>query len=108
MSTFTIDDQNHIAVFASAEEAAQTSGSATVFDSQAAFAKVSVGWPLSRFVAVYNGISGNGELKKFADRKQAVARIWKAIQPVAGRAGKGPVKPPPAAKPAQGAKTGKK
>ena len=87
MATFTITDDNNITVYASAEEAAQAGDStATTFDSQAALAKVSADWPLSRFAEIWNSVPGNAEVSKFADRKKAVARIWKAIQPLAGSA----------------------
>lgn len=87
MSTFTISSDNNITVYASAEEAAQAGDStATSFDSQEALANVSADWPLSRFVEIWNSIPGNTEIKKFQDRKKAVARIWTAIQPLAGSA----------------------
>ena len=77
MATFTINEDNNITAFATAAEAAQAGDSTTTtFESQAALAKVSDEWPLSRFVEIYNGISGNAELKKFQDRKKAVARVW--------------------------------
>src|SRR5579864_3659501 len=87
MATFTINEDNNITVFATAAEASQAGDStATSFDSQATLAKVSADWPLSRFVDVWNSIPGNAEVKKFADRKKAVARIWTAIQPLSGSA----------------------
>src|SRR6202051_2863963 len=87
MPTFTINAENNITAFASATEAAQSGDStATSFDSQAALAKVSGDWPLSRFVEIWNTISGKTAVSKFADRKKAVARIWTAIQPLAGEA----------------------
>jgi Protein of unknown function (DUF3489) len=115
MATFTIDDENNITVFASAEEAAQA-GDATAlpFDSLAAFARVSSDWPLSRFVEIWNSIAGHKQVSKFADRKKAVARIWAAIQPIAERAAASqpqepkPVKPAKAAKPAKKANAAKK
>ena len=80
MVTFTINEDNHITAFAGAQEAAQAGdATATKFDSQAALAKVSAAWPLSRFVEIWNSVPGNLEVKKFSDRKKAVARIWKAI-----------------------------
>jgi Protein of unknown function (DUF3489) len=115
MATFTIDNEDNIIVFASAEEAAQAGDStATTFDSQAALAKVSADWPLSRFVEIWNSIAGNRQVSKFADRKKAVARIWAAIQPIAERAlASQPEEPKPAkaakrAKPAKRAKAAKK
>jgi hypothetical protein len=107
MVTFTINQDNNITAFASAEEAAQA-GEGTKFDSQASLAHISAEWPLSRFVEICNSIPGNTEVKKFADRKKAVARIWKAIQPLARHDAK--AAPPEAKlkKPAQGAKPAKK
>jgi hypothetical protein len=109
MATFTIDHENNITVFASAEEAAQAGDATAIqFDSQAAFARVSADWTLSRFVEIWNSISGNKQVSKFADRKKAVARIWAAIQPIAERAvGCQPQEPKPA-KSAKGAKPAKK
>src|SRR5260370_13083963 len=109
MATFTINDDNNITVFASAEEAAQAGDPTTIhFDSQAALARVSADWPLSRFVELWNRISGHQQVSKFAARKKAVARIWKAIQPIAERAQARPPEKPKAAKPAKGAKATKK
>src|SRR5258708_2294745 len=87
MATFTIDNEDNITVFASAEEAAQAGDRTAIpFDSQAVLSKVSADWPLSRFVEIWNSIAGNKEVTKFADRKKTVARIWAAIQPIAERA----------------------
>jgi hypothetical protein len=114
MVTFTINEDNHITAFAGAQEAAQAGdATATKFDSQAALAKVSAAWPLSRFVEIWNSVPGNSEVKKFSDRKKAVARIWKAIQPLAGSAQPSepeakPKKPVQGAKPAKKAKAAKK
>ena len=109
MATFTIDNEDNITVFASAEEAAQAGGATAIqFDSQAAFARVSADWPLSRFVEIWNSISGNKQVSKFADRKKAVARIWTAIQPIAKRAVASQPQEPKTAKPTKGAKPAKK
>jgi hypothetical protein len=84
MKTFTIDEQNSITVFATREEAAGAAG--LPFGSQKDLAKLTAEWPVGRFVEIWNGFAGVapfGELKpvrKFTDRKVAVARIWQAIQ----------------------------
>lgn len=109
MATFTINDENNITVYASTEEAAQAGDATAVsFDSQAALAAAAAEWPMSRFVEIWNSIPGNAEVKKFQDRKKAVARIWKAIQPLAsdGRAS-APAEPPKSKKAAKGTKTAK-
>ena len=83
MTTFTIDTDNNITAFAAAE---QISEGQDRFASEKEFAKLSADWPITRFVEVWNAFAGAppfGELKpvkKFTDRKTAVARIWKAIQ----------------------------
>jgi hypothetical protein len=107
MVTFTINEDNNITAFARAEEVAQA-GDATKFDSQASLAKISVEWPLRRFVEIWNSTPGNTEVKKFADRKKAVARIWKAIQPLAGHDGSAAEPEAKPKNPAQGAKPAKK
>ena len=109
MATFTIDNEDNITVFATAEEAAQAGDRTAIqFDSQAAFARVSADWPLSRFVEIWNSIAGNRQVSKFADRKKAVARIWAVIQPIAERAVASQPQEPKPAKPAKGAKPAKK
>ena len=108
MPTFTIAEDNNITVFASADEAAQAGdATATTFDSQAALAKLSADWPLSRFVDIWNSIPGNAEVTKFADRKKAIARIWRAIQPLAGNGQASALEQPEAPKPAKSAKPAK-
>jgi len=87
MSTFTIDAENNITVHASSQEAALVEGAGVIqFHSQASLANASSDWPLTRFVEIWNSIPGNAEVTKFQDRKKAVARIWKAIQPLADKA----------------------
>ena len=38
---------------------------------------------MSRLVEIWNGIPGQTPVRKFADRRKAVGRIWKALQPLA-------------------------
>jgi hypothetical protein len=86
VNTFTIDANNNITAYASTEEASPGDAAGLVhFDSQATLAQVSTDWPLSRFVEIWNGIPGQTPVKKFQDRKKAVARVWSAIQPLAGK-----------------------
>jgi Protein of unknown function (DUF3489) len=114
-STFTLDADNNITAYASAEEANQGDATGLVhFDSQAALAKVSADWPMSRFVEIWNGIPGQSPVKKFQDRKKAIARVWAAIQPLAGNgqpdeaAAAKPEPPRKGGKPAKKAKAAKK
>jgi uncharacterized protein DUF3489 len=99
MTTFTIDAENNMTAYPNATDCDPDHAQ---FDSQAALAKLSADWPMSRFVEIWNSIPGNAEVSKLADRKKAVARIWKAIQPLAG--GKPEATPKKAAKGAKPAK----
>ncbi|MCW5982439.1 MAG: DUF3489 domain-containing protein [Bryobacteraceae bacterium] len=81
---FTIDNENMILAGASAEEA-QMAG-VEAFATQKELAKLAANWPASRLVETWNGFAGAvpfddlKPVKKFTDRKTAVARIWSAIQ----------------------------
>ena len=69
---------------------------------------------MSRLVEIWNGIPGQTAVKKFQDRKKAVARVWSAIQPLAGKgqpsesAAEKPDAPRKAGTPAKKAKAAKK
>jgi hypothetical protein len=86
MTTFAID--NNITAFAALEDALNHNLGSTegTFSSEKDLMKFTADWPIARFAEVWNGFAGVvpfGELKpikKFTDRKTAVARIWKAIQ----------------------------
>jgi hypothetical protein len=78
MSTFTIDSGNNIQAFA---EAPASSNPAEVFSTLKDLAKR----PASRLVEVWNSFAGVAPfddlkpVKKFSNRKAAVARIWQAV-----------------------------
>ena len=107
MSIFTIDAENNITAHASSQDAALVEGAGVIqFNSQASLTNVSSDWSVSRLVEIWNSIPGNTEVSKFQNRKKAVARIWKAIQPLAkAQPSESEAKPK---KTAKGAKTAKK
>jgi Protein of unknown function (DUF3489) len=80
--TFTIDTENNIA----ANEQVPAGDNLQSFASEKELAKLSAEWPASRLAEIWNsfaGVAPFGELKpvkKFADRRGAVARIWAAVQ----------------------------
>jgi hypothetical protein len=84
MKAFSIDETNNIKAFGAKQEAVSVSG--LPFSSQKELAKLTAEWPVSRFIEIWNGFAGVapfGDLKpvkKFTDRKVAVARMWQAIQ----------------------------
>ena len=83
MITFTIDSDNNISAFAEAPAGADQTGS---FSSEKELAKLTADWPASRLIETWNSFAGAAPfddlkpVKKFTDRKAAVARTWRAIQ----------------------------
>ena len=81
MKTFTIDSENNITVFASMQQAKTSDQTdAALFTTQEELNKLADGWPGGRLVEIWNSLPGATPVKKFTDRKTAIARIWKAIQ----------------------------
>jgi len=81
MKTFTIDSETNITVFASYKEAKTSDATdAVIFTTEDELAKLAADWPISRLVEIWNSLTGVTPVKKFTDRKTAIARIWKAIQ----------------------------
>ena len=82
MRAFTIDSDNNITVLAEVPEGTDRS---TVFSTEKEFAKIIADWPASRLIEAWNSFAGVAPfsdlkpIKKFTSRKDAVARIWKAI-----------------------------
>lgn len=74
MKSFSIDRDNRTAATAGSEQ------TENAFRSEAELYKLTAEWPVSRLVGIWNSIPGFTAVKKFTDRKTAVARIWKAIQ----------------------------
>ena len=90
MRLFAIDNDNAITAFPAAEQIPEGQQQ---FASEKELAKLAANWPTDRLVQIWNGFAGvagfGGDLKpvkKFTDRKSAVARIWKAIQGLDGAA----------------------
>jgi hypothetical protein len=91
MTTFTIDTENNITAFAHPHEADAVIGSGQTFTNPEELAGLAAGWPTERLVDVWNSFAGVARfgadlkpVKKFENRKAAVARIWKAIQRLNG------------------------
>ena len=88
MTTFTISTDNTITAFSAFEEdrLARVENLEGSFSSEKELAKLSAAWPMARFADVWNEFAGVvpfddlKPVKKFTDRKTAVARIWRAIQ----------------------------
>jgi hypothetical protein len=83
MRLFAIDNDNNITAFPAAEQIPEGQEH---FATEKELAKLAANWPADRLVQVWNGFAGVTPfdelkpVKKFTDRKSAVARVWKAIQ----------------------------
>jgi hypothetical protein len=87
MPTYSIDAENNLAVHPGKDAAIKEAGAAgAAFATEAKLGETTALWPASRLVDVWNGFAGAPlfsdltEVKKFKDRKTAVARIWAAAQ----------------------------
>jgi hypothetical protein len=82
MATFTIDPDNNITVLAQVPAGTDRS---TTFSTEKELAKLIADWPISRLIDAWNSFAGVAPfddlkpIKKFTNRKSAVARIWKAV-----------------------------
>jgi Protein of unknown function (DUF3489) len=79
MKTFTIDADNNISAFATAEEATATNSSQS-FASQKELEELAAAWPAERLVAVWNSLPGVKPVKGFKNGAAAASRIWERIQ----------------------------
>jgi Protein of unknown function (DUF3489) len=77
MKHFTIDAENNITIYDSKKAARETG--AGVFANEVQLAGL-IGPDNNRLVEIYNGLPGVKPVAKFANRKIATERIWKAIQ----------------------------
>jgi len=89
MTTFTIDCDHNITAFASLQEArAADMAGAEYFSSQKELEQLAARWSpegtrgrgSSKLLELWNSLPGVVPVKKFTDRKTALARIWKAAQ----------------------------
>ena len=84
MATFTIDTENNIAGARRSPRPPPTNRNR--FQPRRSWPSSRAGWPISRLVETWNSFAGVAPfddlkpVKKFTDRKAAVARIWKAVQ----------------------------
>jgi len=79
---FTIDSENNIVAHAALPAGADESQS---FSTAKELAKLTAEWPMSRLVDTWNSFAGVAPfddlkpVKKFTNRRAAVARIWQAV-----------------------------
>jgi len=81
MTIFTIDNENNITGFATAEAAAAaTAMPFDLFTNQKELAELLAGWPAARRVATYNSLPGVKPVKSLKDPKTAARKIWERVE----------------------------
>ena len=81
MKTFTIDIDNNISAFATAEEAAAAiTAPFEPFTSQNELTALAAKWPAERLVEIWNSLAGVKPVKSLKSLKIAAGRIWERIQ----------------------------
>src|SRR3954453_3562069 len=93
MKHFTIEAENDITAHASRKAAKETG--APVFSTEEQFADL-IGTDNKRLVEIWNSLPGVKPVTKFANRKIATERIWKAVQELGGRVPDEPAQEAPA------------
>jgi hypothetical protein len=91
MKHFTIDTENNITIHASRNAARHTG--AGIFATEVQFADL-IGPDNKRLVEIWNSLSGVKPMTKFANRKVATERIWKALQGLGALAAATPASEP--------------
>ena len=76
MKMFVIDDAGKI----SAVLPENVTEGQTTFTTERELASLTSEWPSARLAEVWNQLPGVAAVRKFTDRKTAVARVWKAVQ----------------------------
>jgi len=94
MQYFTINAENNITFHASCREDKETIGD--VFSTEEQFADT-IGNDNKRLLEIWNSLPGVKPVSKFANRKAAIGRIWKAIQNLGGPATEAVPHPAPGA-----------
>jgi hypothetical protein len=87
MPFYSINSDDNLAVHPAKDAAIKEAGATgTAFATEAQLSEATAQWPASRLVEVWNSFAGAPpfadlkEVKKFTDRKTAIARIWSAAQ----------------------------
>src|SRR5690349_19595951 len=85
MKRFVIDREFNVTALDSlAEGKPNTQPEGREFSTLDEWGEMTRDWPLTRLVAVWNGLPGLRAVRKFTDRKTAVTRIWKALNGAPG------------------------
>jgi hypothetical protein len=66
----------------------EADGGNSSFASEPEFEELASTWPMKRLVEIWNRLPGVEPVTRFTDRKTAIGRIWRVLQPQAEKSGK--------------------
>jgi hypothetical protein len=84
---FHLTTEDHIQVMNEPGPANEDAGGST-FASERDLQELASEWPMKRLVEIWNRLPGVEPVARFTDRKTALARMWRAIQPKADEGSK--------------------
>ena len=79
MSPFRIDADNRIRTVTSNRISSSSPTKGFQFSTEKELADFGISWPQQRFVEIWNNLPGVRRVGRFADRKIAIRRIWRAL-----------------------------
>jgi Protein of unknown function (DUF3489) len=82
---FHLTTEGHIET---GDEQRRTETDGSSFASEPELQQMAGEWPMKRLVEIWNRLPGVEPVTRFTDRKTAIGRIWRAIQPPRDKGGK--------------------
>ena len=77
---FHLTTDDHIRVI-DEQGPGEMEGGGSTFASEQELEQLARQWPMKRLVAIWNRLPGVEAVARFTDRKTAIRRIWRAVQP---------------------------
>jgi Protein of unknown function (DUF3489) len=84
---FHLTPEDHIRT-SDEQRRTETDGGHSSFASEQELQELARQWPMKRLVEIWNRLPGVEPVGRFTDRKTAIRRIWRALQPQAEEPGK--------------------
>jgi hypothetical protein len=84
---FYVTPEDHIRT-TDEQRRTETDGGGSSFASEQELQELAGAWPMKRLVEIWNRLPGVEPVTRFTDRKTAIARIWRAVQPRTEQPGK--------------------
>jgi Protein of unknown function (DUF3489) len=84
---FHVTSEDHIATN-DEQRRTEADGGVSSFANEEELQNLAGEWPMKRLVEIWNHLPAVEPVARFTDRKTAIGRIWRALQPQSGKGGK--------------------